>query len=366
MEFDIFSSMLLYLAVFLSASTFAYMGHRTGRKSFWLFAIIIPAILAGLRYSAGTDSLTYRTFYDEVNKEAWSMSMWRIGSGSMEPLVVLLSRLGGFLGLGASFMLSCFALITTSFFALCCKKYNSKYAWLCYGLLLFMAFPDSFNMMRQMAAVAVQAYLICDLMQRQQRAQKTNFLKILVLSALAYSLHYSSLILLPLILLPWATKHILYRRMIAFLSIAAAFCMFVLPFAIQIIGSIGILSQKHLDTLMGDDGSLINVNFFTSILLSIAFILNFRRTKSESDKQKSTLMLAGVSYSAIGFYSGYLGRLSTIFWIFAVMAIVDILIQLFPKKSHRIAISSTVAIVYFVLYFGVLGFSQIMPYSLLF
>jgi hypothetical protein len=142
--------------------------------------------------------------------------------------------------------------------------------------------------------------------------------------------------------------------------------MFALPFAISLVSDLGILSQKHLDTLLGGDGSLININFFATFILAIAFILNTRRTKSDNDRQKSILMLAGVSYSAIGFYSGYLGRLSTLFWIFIVMAIVDIVAQLFQKESHRVAISSAVAIVYFVLYFGILGFSQIMPYSLLF
>ena len=366
MELDSFTSLLLYLVIFLSASIFAYLGHKSGRKSFWLFAILLPAVLAGLRYSAGTDSLAYRSFYAEVNEEDWSYSVLRITTGEMEPLIVLLSRLGGFLNLGASSMLFCFALITTIFFALCCKKYNSKYSWLCYGLLIFMAFPESFNMMRQMAAISVQAYLLCDIAQKIHLNEKNNILKIIVLSILAYSLHYSSLILLPVLALPWITKHCRYRRIIFSLSLIAVFCMFALPFTISLVSDLGILSQKHLDTLLSGDGSLININFFATFILAIAFILNTRRTKSDSDRQKSILMLAGVSYSAIGFYSGYLGRLSTLFWIFIITAIVDIVAQLFQKESHRVAISSAVAIVYFVLYFGVLGFSQIMPYSLLF
>jgi hypothetical protein len=51
------------------------------------------------------------------------------------------------------------------------------------------------------------------------------------------------------------------------------------------------------------------------------------------------------------------------FWIFVVMAAGDLICQLGKKESHRIAICSTVAILYFIVYFCVLGMNQIMPYD---
>ena len=92
-------------------------------------------------------------------------------------------------------------------------------------------------------------------------------------------------------------------------------------------------------------------------------LANYHRRELLFDKQYGLLLLLGAAYSAVGFYSGYLGRLSMFFWIFIIMIAGEMLYQLTKKNRLRVAICSAVAILYFVVYFFVFGFNAIFPYD---
>ena len=75
-------------------------------------------------------------------------------------------------------------------------------------------------------------------------------------------------------------------------------------------------------------------------------------------------MLVGTVYSAVGFYSGYVGRMANFFWVFIIIAAVDLIGQLSDKKYSRIVISLALGILYLVIYYAVLGFDVVLPYSI--
>ena len=363
MQLTVFASVLLYLAAFSSACLFAYLGEKKNRKTYFLLAILIPTLIAGLRYSTGTDTLTYTALYNEVGGESFNTSLQRITSGSLEPFVVVISFIGNALHLPTSFMFLSFAVITASFLFLSTRLLSEKHAWLIYGMLLFIVFPESLNMMRQLAANSVQVFALAYIFKRQNEHHRTRVISAALLLLFSISLHYSSLLLLPVFVMPFIIKHVRGRTLSLLLCLLNIAFVAAFPFLLDFVVKLGILSPRHYATLMELKGSIINIKFVASAILAAILIVNYLRRRKNTDKQYALLMLLGVAYSAIGFYSGYIGRLAMFFWILIIPYLGKMICQLFEKESHRVLACSVVAISYFLLYFCVLGFNAIVPYD---
>ena len=363
MEFNVFASAVLYIAVFLLAAYLARVGQVKKLRFLQIIAVALPIFLAGLRLHAGTDTDTYRTFYNQVGNESFAASMSRVSSGSMEPIIIMLARFGNMLHLDASFVFTVFAAITIISLYFATRNLSKEHAWLYYGMLLFLCFPESLNIMRQIAAVSVQALALSYIIKRTHANKSVNVFLVALLALFAVGLHYSSLLLIPALLLPFFVKHIRGRTLFVLMSLAIMICLFAFPQVLHLIGELGLLPQKHLDTLLATPGSLINIKFFAATILTGVFFANFFRRRDKKDKEYGFLMMLGMIYSGIGFYSGYVGRMSNFFWVFIIIAIVNLINQLFKQERDKLIVNSAIAVSYFVLYFAVFGFDAIFPYS---
>jgi len=141
--------------------------------------------------------------------------------------------------------------------------------------------------------------------------------------------------------------------------------MFAFPIALAIAAEAGILSTKHLNTLTETPGSIINVKFFCSAILAAVYFANYKRGNAGRNKLIGFLLLIGVAYSAIGFYSGYMGRLGIFFWIFIVLAGTKRFYEIILREKITNICCLAIYTLYFILYFGVLGFSQVVPYDII-
>ena len=359
MQFDAFISAVIYLATFLTAGACAYFGIKYKKVSLKILAIALPLLLATFRYSTGTDTLTYRQFYLDIGNESFKASWSRVLVGAMEPVIVLVARLGNILHLDASFMFGIFALITLIFLYATAKNFTKSRVWIFYTAMLFFIFPESLNIMRQIAAVSVQAYVLSYIFRNFRDKRRTNVWLCILLTVFAASLHYSSILLIPVLFLPLLTRKVPTRSLILILSVMAATCALAYPHLLAMVGDIGIISEKHLETFAATDGSIINVKFILSLVMSIVFLINYRRTNNLRDKNLGIILLGGTVYSAVGFYSAYLGRLAILFWVFIIVSIVEMIWQIFEKDRHRIAVVLGSSAVYFLLYYSILGLGAI-------
>ena len=359
MQFDVFISAVIYVATFLTAGACAYFGIKYKKTTFKILAILLPFLIATFRYSTGTDTLTYRQFYADIGNESFAASWSRVLLGAMEPVIVLVAKLGNALHLDASFMFGVFALITLVFLYATAKNFTKSRVWIFYTAMLFFIFPESLNIMRQIAAVSVQAYVLSYIFRNFRDKQKTNVWRCILLTIFAAMLHYSSILLVPVLFLPLLTRKVPTRSLMLVLSVLAAACALVYPYILAMVGSIGIISEKHLETFAATDGSIINVKFILSLIMAIVFLINYRRTNNLRDKNLGIILLGGTIYSSIGFYSGYLGRLAILFWVFIIVAIVEMIWQIFEKDRDRISVVLGSSAVYFILYYSVLGLGAI-------
>ncbi len=314
-------------------------------------------LLAGFRFSAGTDSMTYRNFYREVGTETMAKTVKRITDGEMEPTIVVLARAGNAMHLDASFMFIFFAGVTLIAFYYTSRNFSKNNYWLYYSLILFMVFPDSLNIMRQVAAISLQALALSNIM------RKPKWSGIVLLSLFSVSLHYSSVLLLPVLFVPAIVKHIHGRSLVLIMTLLLAIFLLAFPLMIDFASSIGILSKKHLLTLLTTGGSLVNIKFIGALFLAIIYLLNYRRERDKIDKTLGVLMLVGTIYSAVGFYSGYVGRLANFFWVFIVIAGTKLILKLCEKPKNQAAIVLGLGVVYFVIYYAIIGLNEIVPYS---
>lgn len=363
MQLNDLASIALYLTVFLLAAVFAYLGQKKNRKFFVILAILLPALLASFRFEAGTDSLTYRNLYEEIGNESAEMIVWRTGDGGLEPFVVYASALGNLLHLPPSFLFFTFALITTGFLYITTRTFSRNRAWLFYGMLMFILFPESFNMMRQIAANSVQAFALAHIFKSQRYNKRVKVVPIILLLLFSITLHYSSVLLMPVFILPFIIKHVRGRTLTLLLCGFIGCCILAFPALLDFVIQLGFLTERHYETFMGMPGSIVNVKFFFGIILAAIMIANYCRRELVFDKQYGILLLLGSAYAAVGFYSGYLGRLAMFFWIFIIMIGGEMICQVFKKDRHRFPICGAIAILYFLVYFCVLGFNAIIPYS---
>ena len=222
MTFDAFTSILLYILIFSLSAVLIRLGAKKGLKTLIIVGLLIVVVFSALRFEAGTDTATYRVFYEQVASSTIQRSLTRLTSGEMEPFIILVATVGGYLGLGAWFMFGVFALITVYFFYKTSQKLDKKNYWVLFGVLLLMVYPNSFNTMRQVAAMSVLSYLLSMIIDSVINNKRVFVTKIVVFSLLAISLHYSSIVLLPVLIVPYVTNRCGYHKtfyIIGFLAI---------------------------------------------------------------------------------------------------------------------------------------------------
>ena len=184
MTFNAFTSVIIYFFVFSMSTVLMYIGGKKKLKTLTILSLLIIVIFSAVRLEAGTDTATYRTFYEQVSTSTIERSMVRLMSGEIEPFILLTATVGGLLGLDAWFMFGIFALITIFFFYKTSQKLDKKYYWVLYGALLIMAFPNSLNTMRQMAAMSVLSYLLSNIIDSVIKKQRVHVTKIVLFSLL--------------------------------------------------------------------------------------------------------------------------------------------------------------------------------------
>ena len=367
MTFDGFTSVLIYFLVFTLSAVLIYLGGKKKLKTLTILGLLIVVLFSAFRLNAGTDTATYRTFYEQVSTSTVQRSIERLESGEMEPFIILTAMFGGFIGVDAWFMFGIFALITVFFLYKTSQKLDKKYYWILYGACLLMVYPNSFNTMRQVAAMSVLSYLLSAIIRSIIDKRRVGAVKTILLSLFAVSLHYSSLALLPILLIPYITKKFGYHKTFYLMGFLAIFIITLYKPALQVLSSAGILSPKHFATFINTEGSFLNFNFLICSLLTLVSAFHYKnhRNNNHLNKHNLIILMAGVAYSAIGFYSGYLGRLADFFWPFAILMLWQLITESKETPLKKVAIMYVIAIAYFILAFVIMGTNQLIPYDII-
>lgn len=194
------SSLILYLSVFalsslLVALYFKYREKRIIASLLLLASMLLPILLSGLRYVVGVDYWSYDEKFHFVADAGWGdlISMWGQAYWNyIEPSFFLIAKLTSLITESSWLLFTTYAAITVIGFYAGIIKTKSRYMALMVFIFLLFFFPQSFNAVRQLAAMAVIFYAtICLLNGGKGR-------HFIVLNIAAALLHYTAIIYLPL------------------------------------------------------------------------------------------------------------------------------------------------------------------------
>lgn len=356
------ASILLYFAIFGISILLLFLGEKKKNKLLVILALLLPITLASIRSQVGTDWIAYNQFYEEVAQED-SKEFWRqIVEHETEPMMMFIGWITSTTKSGSWVIFFVYSAITLLFMYLAIRKLVPKNSWLLFGVFLFTAFPDSFNTMRQMAAMSVLAYMFSLLVDCWPRTKREMIILILLL-ILAINLHYATIALLPILFIPWLSRKIGEKKISYILAILLIFSLSLFPLLIQLLANSGLLSPKHYETLTNDFGSFYNFNFLICIVIGTFSFFYF---KKGGNNIFTPLMLLGANYAALGFYSRYLGRLADFFWPFATILAWKILDTFKISSKAKIVVTCSAAAVYFILAYVIMGTSEVIPYGTIF
>lgn len=180
---------IIYLSLSIITALMTHLSLKAKDKLTTIFcasiAIFLPSIFAGIRYGIGTDYFVmYRPYFESLINRS-------IFRDNMEFGYKFLNKFIALLGGDIQIVLFIMALITLFFTYLTLYEYKDRInvfmGMFTYMLLFYLL---SFNAVRQMTAVSIVVYSI-------KYITKRNFLHFFILVILAFSMHYTAIIILP-------------------------------------------------------------------------------------------------------------------------------------------------------------------------
>lgn len=300
---------LLYLLTFISSSLFIYAGlsrPKDKKKVRFLFlslGILIPSLIAGVRYGVGADFFPYLGMYNNAARGQ------QIYYRSIEPLSTLLIVLSGKIG-SSFFMFFAFNFITNLCIFLAFNrifKGDSKKTTLTFFFYLCILFSTTLNAVRSGTAIALVSLAYSFLLSEWS---PKSLLKSLVFILLGFLFHRSALLALFFIPVFWmAKKHSGFRlsvKKIMFLALYMATALLT-PFLYSIFKNILPLGdyERYLNGF-GSEFSIPLADILMIIPLLYSMLYLQKNKNSQIDCNFKELFYCSIFYFPLIIFVGWL------------------------------------------------------------
>ena len=284
-----------------------YIQKRRGYGFFGIIAVILTFLLVVLRYYVGYDYDTYLYYYP--------MSCSRLISEGLEPGFIAIVSILHLLGADSFWLFFCFGLGILYFVLRGVTLYtkNIRIAFLIY-LLIPGLFINSFSIIRQAMAIAILFNAYYYYYYRQYRA-------FIILGLLAFLFHYSSILVIPFMLLaPKLSNRV--KSMIG-IGIPISLILYKINF-IDIFISAILGGSKFIAYTEYEDGG---ASFIKLLVLNLSMLLYLFFYKRMDNFNRSLLVLALIGLLLLNACAsvGAITRISYYFKIFEIVIIANIL-----------------------------------------
>lgn len=352
-------SVVFYIATF-SVSGLLFSQYKSKRKIIRIagvsLSVLIPAIVAGLRYNVGTDYDNYNNMFTALR--SIKLSEVHLHFQNIEKGFIFISKLLVII-FDNKVVFGIWALIILAILVLTLLRQYSQFdLTLCYVLFLFLTFSDSFNILRQCIAAVIVFYGFKYIFDNKP----IRFLVIIVISS---TIHFSALFAIPLWFL-WNHKKtiIINYKKLGFVLMAACVAVVVWRPVLRFAMSIGIpFVDKYASYLSDRESS--NRSFFVMLatLIVVLFTVRFLKCIDERTKFFIVAYAIGVIIESIGFYMPFAKR-ANLYYTIPLPMILSILPQSFTKNSRIIVKVCIVlyVIVQFIITAYILKQADLIPY----
>jgi len=186
--FSIFSTVILYNAVFILAFALCSIGEKTHEKSYTIWAYIIISVLSAIRYDIGADydgyTLVIETIANDFRQYGFNIISVYKGIRGFEPGIIVFSSLFSYASNPQVWVVALYSVLTMALLYRAMEKYNA-HKW---GLLMFFLSGLLFtiwDVMRQGLALAI-------LLNSLPCIKEKKILNFFLLVGLASMVHYSA------------------------------------------------------------------------------------------------------------------------------------------------------------------------------
>ena len=366
---------LIYFLTFAFSSLMIYEGlNLLKKKKIGLFLIIagvlLPSILAGIRYKVGVDYTAYLGMYNNVI--AGRPMYWR----QIEPVSALIITLSAYLR-NSFLMFFLFSLITNScFFLAFYRLFKTKNKQIALGFFIYLCilFPTTLNAIRSSVSLSLVALAFSYLIQKWS---KKSLLKSALILLAASLFHKSILLVLVFIPVFWIAQKQTNNKFgkialwVFYLAIAAAFPL--IYFSMNNILPLGEYS-RYLNEFNISSYSIPIANMIMSLPILYALIYVHKNKKRIEDPQLKSTLYCATFYIPLSIFVGWIALssdgLSRVSFLLEPI-IIFLAIYLISFTKNLTKFWKTISIICFILFLNAmfirnLNWSKALPYKTIF
>ena len=358
---DIFS-LILYILVFSVSALLFWYGNKQKNKIIIWGALLLPVILASLRYMVGTDYGTYISLFSKLR--LLSFSEYFSDMSVTEPGLFLLSKLSDLVTGDHMAMFAISSVLSVGFFYLGLRRYGVKHPTLVYFLYLCVLFPMTLNLVRQGIAISICFYAFSFILVKDFRSY---FFWVLIASLF----HISALLMIPVyfiarLFLSRLNTNNAYAKLILKVIVLMSVIYLLLPTLMSLAMD---LFDKY-SSYQIDPGEGANNTFFLQLIVLIVGIVFARWAMMKSDAKLYSMLIVlasiEVALMTVGFSSAFIKRIGLYFSIFSLMLLVESFDIFKDRLGRFVSISLVVlyGLIYFYLAYYILGQADVIPYKL--
>ena len=362
---------ILYLLVFLASSILMYYGLSISKKSKFGFllivaSILIPSIMAGIRYDVGVDYFPYLGMYE--NAVNGSPIYYR----SIEPLSTGIIVLSSYLH-SSFFMFFLFSLITNSCFYLAFQrifKKNSGQTSVAFFLYLCILFSTSLNAVRSGVAISVVALAFSYLIQEWSKKAVTKSLLLVIVACLFHSSAFLAFVFYPVFWMSSASfKHNQSFKK-GLLFIAYVIVAILTPQIVSLFGD-SLLFDEYGKYLLnvGSSFSIPLADILMSIFAIWSFIVLRRKISDEWMVRLSYCMIFYIPLSIVVGWLTVSAGLSRITFMLEFLVICGMAYHIIHSKKNSLPGLITILLVIAItgsMFMRNLNWSGALPYKTIF
>lgn len=366
-------SLAIYLSVFALAAICVYLGEKTKRNSLIAVGLLIPILLAGLRYMVGIDYENYANIAHNLSGLSIADFFSSGLAGIYEPTMYLFSKLSYLLFSSDTIFFAAYASLAIIPFYFAIRRLNPKYSWLAVLLFLLIFFAPALNTIRQFAAIGIAFYAVIDYFKPKPQTKLSPRTRFIIIILLAASVHVSALCMLLLVPLYFLAQKLSTQKplkQIIVYSFLAIALFAIAAFLIDHINSIPILNKYsyYVNWIAGGDaGPTPNLiaKIFPIVVASI-----FLRPLIRDDKINALFygfLYVALAMSMLGLVIPYGYRFADYFSIFQIPLFLSII--KISRPISRQKVYALILVAYGLTYFLYSAFYNnsygVFPYQLL-
>lgn len=353
------SSLSIYLVTFFAAALFASLSIKKKSRFMSVLAVMVPAMVIGVRSDVGTDYAAYVYTYNLFAEMSLSDFLQITDDTKIEIGFYALIRVASILfqDQWGMFVLSALLSLSIAYYAI--RKLAKSDTPIVYTLYLLLLTPFIMNGMRQGVAISIGYLAISYII-------SGNFRKYLLCVVVGSLFHSSILILLPLYLLRFLVTRKSRGAIIDFAATLtpALLVGLTIPVVMMISSYIPVLNQY-----LGYTGMLTGISPITAtlklLLVSVVF-LTFSKISVKYPEARlfAALFFLEMIFVGLGTISGVFARLQFYVSIAGLLYIAKVP-SVFSAGSRRVAQFAVMSygLLYFLLAYYIAGYSDIFPYQ---